>query len=267
MIVSWNWLKQYLPLEMPLEEFQRRLMLAGLNHEETKTVGDDFAIDLEITSNRPDCLGHIGIAREASVIFGLPLKVPDPRPAEAKPTAAELTKVTLECPDLCPRYTARVIKGVKVKPSPAWLVNRLATIGIGAINNVADITNYVLMECGQPLHAFDFQKLQGREIVVRRARAGERLEAINHKTYELEKEMCVIADRTAAGRAWGRHGWCSQRSQLRRRSTCLSRLRNSIRCRSAIRHANCRCIAIRRIDLSVASIRKEWIGPADAAAN
>lgn len=196
MIVSWNWLKQYVSLDVPVEEFERRLMLAGLNHEETKPVGDDLAIDLEVTSNRPDCLGHIGIAREAAVVFGKPLGVPDPRPPCGAANASELTKVTLDCPDLCYRYTARVIRGVKVKPSAKWLVDRLATIGLGAINNVADITNYVLMECGQPLHAFDFQKLEGREIVVREARKGERLEAINHKTYDLEPGMCVIADRT-----------------------------------------------------------------------
>jgi len=124
------------------------------------------------------------------------LNIPDPRPPCGVAKACELTKVTLDCPDLCYRYTARVIRGVKVKPSPKWLVDRLATIGIGAINNVADITNYVLMECGQPLHAFDFQKLDGREIIVREARKGERLEAINHKTYDLEPGMCVVADRS-----------------------------------------------------------------------
>jgi phenylalanyl-tRNA synthetase beta chain len=196
MIVSWSWLKQYVSLDVPVEEFERRLMLAGLNHEETKQVGDDLAIDLEVTSNRPDCLGHIGIAREAAVVFGQPLKLPDPRPPCGPAKASELTKVTLNCPELCYRYTARVIRGAKVKPSPKWLVDRLATIGIAAINNVADITNYVLMDCGQPLHAFDFQKIDGREIVVREARKGERLEAINHKTYDLEPGMCVIADRT-----------------------------------------------------------------------
>jgi phenylalanyl-tRNA synthetase beta chain len=198
MIVSWNWLQQYVPLSVPPEEFERRLMLAGLNHEETKTVGSDLAIDLEVTSNRPDCLGHLGIAREASVVFGLPLTVPNPQPPQANTTVAELTKVTLQCPTLCYRYTARVIRGVKVKPSPGWLVDRLATIGIAPINNVVDITNYVLMECGQPLHAFDFQKLDGHEIVVREARKGEPLEAINHKTYVLEPGMCVIADRSRA---------------------------------------------------------------------
>jgi phenylalanyl-tRNA synthetase beta chain len=198
MIVSWKWIKQLVPLDVPAEEFERRLMLAGLNHEETHAVGDDLAIDLEITSNRPDCLGHVGIAREASVVFRVPLAVPDPQPSTGKTPVAELTKVAIDCPQLCTRYTARVIQGVKVKPSPKWLIERLATLGIAAINNVVDITNYVLMESGQPLHAFDFRKLEGREIMVREARQGERFEAINHKTYELAPGMCVIADRARA---------------------------------------------------------------------
>jgi phenylalanyl-tRNA synthetase beta chain len=198
MIVSFNWLKDYVAIDVPAEELTRRLMLAGLNHEETSRVGDDLAIDLEVTSNRPDCLGHIGIAREAAVLLGRPLKLPEAKPREGKAIAAELTRVTLECPTLCPRYTARVIRGVKVGPSPPWLVARLATLGIAAINNIVDITNYVLMECGQPLHAFDLAKLDGREIVVRAARPSEPFEAINHKSYELEAGMCVIADRRRA---------------------------------------------------------------------
>jgi phenylalanyl-tRNA synthetase beta chain len=149
---------------------------------------------VEVTSNRPDCLGHIGVAREAAVLFGLPLKIPPSQPREARIAAGELAQVAVENPQHCPRYTARILRGVKVGPSPRWLVDRLATIGIGAINNVVDITNYVLMECGQPLHAFDLAKLAGRRIVVRQARAGETFLAINHKTYMLDESVCVIAD-------------------------------------------------------------------------
>ncbi len=196
MIVSWNWLKEYVALDVPVTDVERRLMLAGLNHEDTKPVGDDLAIDLEVTSNRPDCLGHLGIAREAAVLFGQPLKIPAAEPAAGKTQVADLARVTLEAPELCPRYTARVIRGVTIKPSPQWLVDRLGTIGIAAINNVVDVTNYVLMECGQPLHAFDLAKLDGREIVVRDGRQGEQFLAINHKTYLLEPGMCVIADRS-----------------------------------------------------------------------
>src|SRR5580704_26592 len=129
MIVSFDWLKQYVALaDVPAEELARRLMLAGLNHEETVARGDDLAIDLEVTSNRPDCLGHIGVAREAAVLWGKPLKLPAANPREGREPVAKITQVKLECPALCPRYTARVIRGVKVRPSPAWLVSRLATV-------------------------------------------------------------------------------------------------------------------------------------------
>jgi phenylalanyl-tRNA synthetase beta chain len=194
MLVSWNWLKEYVPLDMSPAELERRLMMAGLNHESTANVEDDVAIDLEVTSNRPDCLGHIGIAREIAVLFQRELKLPAAQPREASTPVEQLTKVTVECPALCPRYTARVIQGVKVRESPAWLRGRLQTLGIAAINNVVDITNYVLMECGQPLHAFDLAKLAGRQIVVREPRPGEKLEAIDHREYPLEPGMCVIAD-------------------------------------------------------------------------
>ena len=194
MIVSWNWLKDYLPLGVSSDELALRLMMAGLNHEGTERVGDDFAIDLEVTSNRPDCLGHIGVAREAAVLLGGTLKIPDPQPKAGKDSIEELTSVSIACPELCSRYTARVIRGVKIGPSPQWLVDRLATLGIAVINNVVDITNYVLMECGQPLHAFDFAKLQGGKIIVRAGKKGEQFEAIDHRTYELDENTCVIAD-------------------------------------------------------------------------
>jgi phenylalanyl-tRNA synthetase beta chain len=194
MLVSWNWLKQYVPLEMTPDELAERLMMAGLNHEDTHAVGDDLAINLEVTSNRPDCLGHIGIAREVSVLWDLPLTLPKAAPQESGEAVGKRASVRVDLPDACPRYTARVITGVKVGPSPAWLVSRLATVGIGSINNVVDITNYVLLECGQPLHAFDLTKLAGRQIIVRAARKDEPFVAINHKTYMLDESMCVIAD-------------------------------------------------------------------------
>jgi phenylalanyl-tRNA synthetase beta chain len=201
MLVSWNWLKEYVPLTIAPGELTERLMMAGLNHESTEALGNDFAIDLEVTSNRPDCLGHIGIAREAAVLTGLPLKFSDAKPPVPPASADRIhdevqnyTSVEIQSPDLCPRYSARLIRGVKVGISPSQIAVRLAMIGQPVINNVVDITNYVLMECGQPLHAFDFDKLGGRRIVVRRAKAGEQLEAIDHKTYTLDPEMCVIAD-------------------------------------------------------------------------
>jgi len=194
MLVSWNWLQDYVDLGMPREELEHRLAMSGLNHEGTEPVGDDVAIDLEVTSNRPDCLGHIGVAREIAVLYEQPLRFGDPRPPEASTPAGELTRVEIQCPELCFRYSARVIRGVNVGPSPAWLVDRLTTLGIKPINNVVDVTNYVLMECAQPLHAFDFARLAERRIVVREAHPGEEFTAIDHKTYPLEPGMCVIAD-------------------------------------------------------------------------
>lgn len=196
MLLSWSWLREYVPLECGPDEFAARMMMAGLNHESTEAVGNDWRIDLEVTSNRADCLGHIGLAREAAVLFDRPLKLPAAEVREGRgPLGDALRGLRIEAPELCPRYIARVIRGVRVGPSPAWLRDRLATIGIAPINNVVDVTNYVLMETGQPLHAFDLARLAGPEIIVRRARRGERLEAINHSTYELTEAMCVIADR------------------------------------------------------------------------
>jgi phenylalanyl-tRNA synthetase beta chain len=194
MLVSWNWLKDYVDLDVSHDELVERLSMSGLNHEESKPVGDDLQIDLEVTSNRPDCLGHIGVAREISVLNRTPLKTREPQPVESGPPISELTRVTIRCPNLCYRYSARVIRGAEIGPSPQWLVDRLSTIGVAAVNNVVDVTNYVMMECGQPLHAFDFAKLAGPEIIVREAIPGELFEAINHKTYELQAGTCVIAD-------------------------------------------------------------------------
>ena len=169
MKVSWNWLKDYVALDMDVAELENRLAMSGLNHESTETIGDDLQIDLEVTSNRSDCLGHIGVAREVSVLWELPMTIPHPSPAAEGPPVESLVSVEIESPDLCPRYTARIIQGVKVGPSPKWLADRLTTLGIAVINNVVDITNYVLMVCGQPLHAFDFGKIQGQRIIVREA--------------------------------------------------------------------------------------------------
>ncbi len=194
MIVSWNWLTQYVRLDMPVEVLAERLALTGLNHESTEEVGGDLAIDLEVTSNRSDCLSHIGVAREISVLFGKTLNVPEPRPLERGEPVENQTSVTVETPALCPRFTARVITGAKIGESPWWLRKRLETLGQPSISNVVDITNYILFECGQPLHTYDLDKLAGHRLIVRNARKGETLKAINGKTYELTPEMLVIAD-------------------------------------------------------------------------
>ena len=194
MLVSWNWLKEYLPLDLSVETVTDRLTMTGLNLEGIERVNQDFAIDLEVTSNRPDCLGHIGVAREIGVLFELPLSIPKANPAESSNQTANAVSLDIQCHDLCSRYIARIIQGVKVGPSPKWLQEKLASVNIASVNNIVDITNYVLMETGQPLHAFDFDKLRGKRIVVRNANEKEQFLAINHKEYELDTSMCVIAD-------------------------------------------------------------------------
>src|SRR6476660_4241750 len=194
MIVSWNWLTQYVRLAMPVEVLTERLALAGLNHESTSEVGGDLAIDLEVTSNRPDCLGHLGVAREIAVLFDKELRVPDPRPLTSGADVATRTSVAIEAPDLCSRFTARVITGVRIGESPWWLRKRLETLGVRPISNVVDVTNYVMFECGQPLHGYDLGRLAGRRLVVRRSRPGETIRALNNKVYELAAGMLAIAD-------------------------------------------------------------------------
>lgn len=195
MIVSWNWLTDYVRLDMPVETLTERLALTGLNHESTEEVGGDLAIDLEVTSNRPDCLSHLGVAREITAAFAKPSpSEPNPRPREKGRAVDRAATVRVDEPDLCPRFTARVIDGVVVRESPWRLKKRLETLGVRPINNVVDITNYVLFECGQPLHAYDLDRLAGRGLIVRKAAPGESLRAINAKTYSLRSDMLVIAD-------------------------------------------------------------------------
>ena len=155
---------------------------------------DDVVLELEITPNRPDCLSLIGVAREIRAETGNALKLPQVDFNEDETDTQEITSVTIEAPDLCPRYAARVIRGVKVGQSPAWLQQRLESVGIGVINNIVDITNFVLMEYGQPLHAFDYHKLAENRIVVRCATAGENLTTLDEIDRELTPDMLVIAD-------------------------------------------------------------------------
>ena len=162
-------------------------------------------IDFEITANRPDCLSHIGIAREASAIWGVPLQMPDLKmPAAGAP---ETLDVRIEDPDLCPRYCAQVFE-VEVGPSPAWLAERVEAAGVRPINNVVDVTNYVMLELGQPMHAFDLERLAGRMLVIRRARPGERLRTLDGIDRMLDSDMLVIADgqrASAIGGVMGGH--------------------------------------------------------------
>ncbi|MCG3150555.1 MAG: Phenylalanine--tRNA ligase beta subunit [Verrucomicrobiae bacterium] len=161
----------------------------------------DTVYDIEVTPNRPDWLSVIGIAREIAALTGNPLKLPadsgtgvSPGSSNKQTGETPFPLVEVEAPDLCPRYTARMIRGVKIGPSPAWLKSILEKVGLRSINNVVDITNYVLLESGHPLHAFDFNLLKGNRIIVRRAKDGEEFGAIVGSQHKLTGEMLVIAD-------------------------------------------------------------------------
>jgi len=194
MLISYHWLKELTNTSLRPHELRERLTMVGLAIDAVESHADDSVLDVEVPSNRPDCLSHVGIAREVAVIEKREVQLPSGQPAKTDGRSSELTSVEINDPDLCPRYAARLVRGVKIGPSPDWLAKRLEAIGQRPINNVADITNYVLHELGQPLHAFDFQKLSGRRIVVRRATRGEKLRTLDGVDRELTEEILVIAD-------------------------------------------------------------------------
>lgn len=194
MIISYNWLKNLVDTKLSPQELKERLTNVGLAVEGVHEAGDDFVFDIDLTSNRPDCLSHLGVAREISVIENSKLKIQNSKLETAAGKAEDVTGVEILDADLCWRYTARVVKGVKIGASPEWLVKRLEAVGERSINNVADITNYVMHEFGQPLHAFDLAKLKESRIVVRRARAGEKLVTLDGVERKFDEEMLLICD-------------------------------------------------------------------------
>ncbi|HEY5839018.1 MAG TPA: phenylalanine--tRNA ligase subunit beta, partial [Pyrinomonadaceae bacterium] len=194
MFISYNWLHELTGTKLNPEEIRERLTNVGLAVDAVEQRGEDFVLDVEVPSNRGDCLSHVGIARELAVIEKSQVQSPKSKVPEANGKTADLTSVTIDDPDLCPRYAARIVRGAKIGPSPGWLVKKLETIGQRPINNVADITNYVLHELGQPLHAFDLAKLDEQRIVVRRARRGEKIKTLDGVERALDEQMLVIAD-------------------------------------------------------------------------
>src|SRR5205807_4180628 len=180
------------------EEHEAGLLLvdgAPLGADLVRLLGlDDRVLEVEITPNRPDCLSILGVARELAALTGARLRPPKIRMKEGAPPVRTLARVRIEAPALCPRYTVRVIDGVRVAPSPAWVQSRLRAAGLRPISNVVDVTNYVLWELGHPLHAFDAATVADATIVVRRARDGERFTTLDGQARTLDSGMCVIAD-------------------------------------------------------------------------
>ncbi len=194
MKISLDWLNEYVKVDLPLPELLERLTMIGLVAEKAEEVGGDHVFEVETYANRPDTLGHVGIAREVAAMTGaqlVPLKWPVVELAE---NTADLTDVQILDEALCPRYCGLLVRGVAVGPSPDWLRTRIEAMGMRTVNNVVDVTNFVLFATGQPIHAFDFGKLAGGRIVVRRAMKGEKLRSLDGGVIELAPEMLVIAD-------------------------------------------------------------------------
>jgi phenylalanyl-tRNA synthetase beta chain len=195
MKVSYKWLKEFVDVTASPEEVASRLALAGTNIAGIENGPHGAVIDAEITSNRPDCLAMLGIAREVGAIYRIPVKAISPKPLESSSAkAADAIKVKIENPELCGRYTARVLRGVKIQPSPAWLKDRLDAAGIASINNVVDITNFVMLELGNPMHAFDYDKVGDYSIVVRRAKPGEKMTTLDGIERQLDPNMPLVCD-------------------------------------------------------------------------
>ena len=194
MLISYNWLRELTNTALKPDELRERLTMVGLAIDAVEETEGNSVLDVEVPSNRPDCLSHIGIAREVSVIEKPKVQSPKSQVIKTEGKAGDFAEVEISDVELCPRYTARIVRGVSIGPSPPWLAKRLGEIGQRPINNVADITNYVLHEMGQPLHAFDLAKLSEHRIVVRRARPDEKLKTLDGIARSLDSDMLVIAD-------------------------------------------------------------------------
>jgi phenylalanyl-tRNA synthetase beta chain len=194
MKVVYNWLRDFIDLTAAPDEVASRLALSGTNIGSVENGPHGAVIDAEVGSNRPDCLAHYGIARELSAVYKLVLKPFAPKVIESTAKAAAAVKVDIQSTELCGRFTARVIRGVKIQPSPKWLKDRLEACGVATISNVVDISNYVMLELGHPLHTYDYDKVRDHRIVVRRARPGEKTRTLDGIERTLDPSMCVIAD-------------------------------------------------------------------------
>jgi phenylalanyl-tRNA synthetase beta chain len=194
MKISYNWLKDFIDVPVDAQTLGQRLTQVGLALESCEQVGDDTVLDLDVTTNRPDCLSHLGVAREVAAIYGLVTRKPQFQLTEANKRTEDVFSISIDDSALCGRYCGRYLAGVKIGPSPVWLKKRLEAVGVRSINNVADVTNYVMMELGHPMHAFDADKLVGQQVIVRRAALDEKLTTLDGMERPLNPSVLVIAD-------------------------------------------------------------------------
>src|SRR5439155_359418 len=199
-----SWLREFVDVKASAGEIAEKIGLRGFEVASIEPLdGGDAVIDFEITANRPDCLSVLGLAREVATAYDTPITLPSAEPGAKialKPittNSSDRLSVTIEDAELCPRYAAAVAE-VKIGPSPSWMAERLHAGGVRAISTIVDITNYVNLEIGQPMHAFDLAKLAGPEIRVRRAKRGETIRTLDGIDRTLEPDMLVIADRDRA---------------------------------------------------------------------
>ncbi|HMD08015.1 MAG TPA: phenylalanine--tRNA ligase subunit beta [Candidatus Acidoferrum sp.] len=194
MKVIYNWLKEFVEVTAPPNEVASRLALSGTNIGSVEDGPHGAVIEAEVGSNRPDCLGHYGIARELGAVYKLPLKPVAPKPVECATKVSGAVKVEIQAPELCGRFTARVIRGAKIQPSPKWLKDCLEASGVASISNVVDISNYVMLELGHPLHTYDYDKVRDHRIGVRRARSGEKIRTLDGIERTLDSSLSVVYD-------------------------------------------------------------------------
>jgi phenylalanyl-tRNA synthetase beta chain len=195
MKIPLRWLREFVDVPVEPGKLGEDLTMAGLALEGLETDGRDVVLDLDVTTNRVDCMNVFGVAREVSVLYGTPLRAPDVRVEESGAPASEAFSVAIEAPDLCPRFCGRVLD-VRMGPSPEWLRERLEMVGVRPISNVVDLTNYVMLELGQPSHAFDLAKIPDGALVVRLARDGERLQTLDGVERALAAGTGVVASKT-----------------------------------------------------------------------
>jgi len=194
MKISLDWLRNYIEVNTPLPQLIEKLNMIGLLVEDWEEKEGDVVFDIETYANRPDTLGHLGIARELAVALGLALKKQSWSLTEIEEKTSDLVGIQIRNENLCPRYCGIIIKEIEVGDSPEWLRKKIEAMGLRPVNNVVDVTNYVLFSTAQPIHAFDFEKIEEKKIIIRRANKGEVLRSLEGKEICLSEEMLVIAD-------------------------------------------------------------------------
>src|SRR5438105_3672527 len=198
MKVSYRWLNEFVDIGETPQQLGTRFTNVGLAVDALESVDNDFVFELDVPTNRPDCLSHFGVAREVAAIYGSSLRAAKFELREAEERAIDAVTISISDPDLSARYCGRYIAGVKIGPSPEWLKSRLEALGVRSINNVADATNYVMLELGQPLHAFDADTLSGHQIIVRRAGFDEKMTTLDG----VELPLLPLFGGSASRRFW-----------------------------------------------------------------